>query len=94
MPVKLHQKGEKWRSINLDETENQIRARVIMPNQFQSDSFRIKILDETKGISLVIGRLKNKTTTTIQSYRFDKNKNWTIQKAISWLNENAKNRGN
>jgi len=69
----------------IEETENQIRARVAQPGRFEDGSFRSKDLGD--GISLILGRLKGETTLTDQSYRFSKAEGWTLSKARTWLTE-------
>jgi hypothetical protein len=73
-----------WSAGLIDETENELRARVIPPSHFQSGSFRRIALDEAGGIFAIIGKLKNETNTTVQAYRFMK-PNWTKEKAVAWL---------
>lgn len=63
---------------------NEHAARVVSPGKFQQDSFRRKKIDD--GVSIIIGRLIGKTTTTTQSYRFDKDK-FTAAEAKTWLKE-------
>jgi len=70
-------------------TENYIRIRVKNPNLFQPDSFRTIDISKSEGIKAVIGKLKGETTTTIQSYLFDKEK-WTLSEAQEWVREHAK----
>jgi len=65
-------------------TENYIRIRVKDPKDFEQDSFRIITLSKEKGIKAIIGRLKGKKTTTVQSYLFDKTK-WTVKEAKEWV---------
>lgn len=67
-----------------DETENVIKYRIKEPGLFQKDSFRVKEID--KGISLVLGKLKNETTMTTQSIMFDKEK-YDLEKAKKWIEE-------
>src|SRR3990172_62428 len=69
----------------LEETENEVRARVKSPGLFQEGSFRTKKI--TGGINIVLGRLKDEITMTPQSYRFKKEEGWTIEKARKWLSE-------
>jgi len=61
--------------LDLDK-ENQTHLRKV--------SYRTITLSEKKGIKAVIGVLKGKTTTVIQSYIFDKNK-FTVDEAKAWL---------
>lgn len=68
----------------LEQTQNEIRARVKMPGAFEEGSFKSK--DISDGIRIIVGKLKGETTTTTQSYRFRKPK-WDISKVKSWLNE-------
>jgi len=54
----------------------------------QKDSFRTITLSKEEGIKAIIGRLKGKTTTTVQSYLFDKSK-WSVSDAKKWVQKNA-----
>lgn len=72
----------------LDETPNQFRYRAKDPSLFQKGSFRTKKLD-TKGISIIVGRLEGKTTTTVQAYHFDKADGWTRTRTIAWIRRNV-----
>jgi len=73
-----------------DVTENTIRIRVRDPDDFQEGSFRtIRIGSEDEGIQATIGRLKGETSTTVQSYIFDKDK-WTVARAQAWVDEHKK----
>ena len=76
--------------ITAEVTANYIRLRQRDPDDFQRKSFKIIVLSASKGIKAVIGRLKGKTTTTVQSYLFDKTK-WTEKEAQDWV---AKHKGN
>ena len=63
---------------------NEHSARIIEPSEFQQDSF--KTISITIGIDAITGRLKGETTTTIQSYRFDKDK-FTVTQSKKWLRD-------
>lgn len=63
---------------------NEHSARIRNPGEFQKDSFRRKNIET--GIDIIIGRLKGKKTTTIQSYRFKKDK-FTVAQAKKWLKD-------
>lgn len=63
---------------------NEHAARIIDPGKFEKDSFRRKNI--TKGVDIIIGRLKGKTTTTTQAYRFD-DKIFTVAQAKKWLRD-------
>lgn len=63
---------------------NEHSARIVEPSEFQQDSF--KTINITIGIDAIIGRLKGETTTTIQSYRFDKDK-FTVVQSKKWLRD-------
>jgi cation transport regulator len=69
-----------------DVTDGYIRFRQREPSEFKKGSFRTITLSEKKGIKAVIGVLKGKTTTVIQSYIFDKNK-FTVDEAKKWLKD-------
>ena len=88
MPTRHITKGG-WKTSDIDETENEFRARVKNPSLFEDNSFRTIELDKSNGIFAIIGKLKNETSTTTQSYRFSKDKNWTKQKVVDWLNEKS-----
>lgn len=61
---------------------NEHAARVREPGSFQSDSFRR--INIAPGVDAIIGRLKGETSTTVQTYRFDKSK-FTAAEARKWL---------
>lgn len=63
---------------------NEHAARIRDPKDFQQDSFRRKNIET--GIDIIIGRLKGKTTTTTQAYRFKKSK-FTAAEAKKWLKD-------
>jgi hypothetical protein len=67
-------------------TDGFIRFRQREPKEFKKGSYRTITLSEKKGIKAVIGVLKGKTTTVIQSYIFDKNK-FTVDEAKGWLKD-------
>ena len=69
-----------------DETENEINHRVREPDRFQDGSFKRITLKEGKPrVFAIIGRLKGKTPSTIQSLRFPKDDTWTVAKAKQWV---------
>lgn len=62
-------------------------ARMVQPGKFQDGSFRsIQIGDKNSGITAIVGRLKGQKTTTVQAYRFDKDK-FTAAEAKKWLSD-------
>jgi hypothetical protein len=63
---------------------NEHAARIRNPGDFQPGSFRSKPI--RTGIRIIIGRLKGKRTTTIQSYRFHI-KHFTAAQAKKWLRD-------
>jgi len=65
-------------------TENYVRLRQRDPKEFQKKFFRMINIDSQKGIKAVIGRLKGETTTTVQSFLFDK-KRWSVKEAQKWV---------
>ena len=76
--------NELIKSIKPEITKNYIRIRQRDPDDFQKESFRIIVLSQFRGIKAVIGRLKEQTKTTVQSYLFDK-KNWDTKRAQLWI---------
>ena len=67
---------------------NEHSARVRNPGAFQEGSFRrITLGGKGSGVSAIIGKLKGQTTTTTQTYRFDKTK-FTAAEAKAWLKKN------
>lgn len=56
----------------IDITNTSIRIRQRDPGDFQKGSFRTIVLDKGKEIKAVIGKLKGKTTTTVQTLIFPK----------------------
>jgi len=62
---------------------NEHACRIQNPNKFQSDSFRrIK----SGKLNIIIGRLKGKTTTTTQAFRYPKEA-WTEAEAQAHCEE-------
>jgi phage-related protein (TIGR01555 family) len=70
----------------VETTRNQIRVRVARPGDFQKGSFRSITISKKKGISAIIGRPKGKSSTKVQSYRFDKKK-WDAKTAAAWVRD-------
>ena len=73
----------------VEETDDYIRVRVRLASEFEEGSFRTIDISKTQGIKAVIGRLKGKTSTTVQAYLFDKEKGWTVAKAKAWVEEHG-----
>jgi hypothetical protein len=73
-----------------DDSGDFIRSGHKDPDSFEKDSFRTITIDEKKGIKAVIGKLKGEDATTVQSYLFAKDKDWTVEKAKEWFAEHAK----
>ena len=84
-----------------EETKNEIRYRVRDPEHFEPDSFRRKALDGIEGVSILIGRLKQKhvpeggnpRALVLQAYRFARKTSenpdgWTLEKAKEWIDKN------
>ena len=63
---------------------NEHSARIIAPSRFQSDSFRRSNI--TKGIDIIVARLKGETSLTTQAYRFKKDR-FTVDQAKKWLRD-------
>lgn len=71
-----------------EETENEIRVRLKNPADFEKDSFRrIAVKKDKPRVFGIVGKLKGKDTTTLQSYRFPKDDGWTKEKATGWADE-------
>jgi hypothetical protein len=70
-----------------EQTDQYVRSGHRTPDEFESNSLRTVILSEEEGIKAVIGKPKGKHTTEIQSYLFDLNKGWTIDKAKAWFSQ-------
>jgi len=63
----------------IDETPNQYRVRIIDPKRFTK--LRTKTIG--KNIQLIIGRIGNSKTTSVQAIHFNKNK-WNKNNAMIW----------
>ena len=72
-----------------EETENFVHVPVRDADLFVDDSFRTITISEDEGIKAVIGKLKSDPNdpTKVQKFIFDKAKDWTLEKAQSWVNE-------
>jgi len=75
-----------------EETDEYIRSGHRSPEDFQEDSFRTITIDADKGIKAVIGKPKGKDTTEVQSYLFDKSKDWTVEKAKAWFEKHKESK--
>lgn len=63
---------------------NEHAARIRNPGEFTEGSFRR--LEVADGIIIIVGRLKGETTTSTQTYRFNRKK-FTAAEAKEWLKE-------
>ncbi len=61
-------------------------ARVREPSEFQANSMRR--MNQSGGVSLIMGRLKGSDKMTVQAYRFDKKK-FTADEAREWLKKHG-----
>jgi hypothetical protein len=68
-----------------ENTEQFIRSGHKNPAEFQPDTLKTVTLSEKEGIKAVIGKPKGKEAMESQSYLFDKNKGWTMEKAQAWF---------
>ena len=68
-----------------ENTEQFIRSGHRDPAEFQSDTLKTITLSEKEGIKAVIGKPKGKDTMEVQSYLFEKDKGWTVEKAKEWF---------
>src|SRR3989304_10136025 len=68
-----------------EDNADYVRSGHRSPDDFQSDSMRTITISEEEGIKAVIGKLKGEDKTTVQSYLFDKSKDWTVEKAKAWF---------
>jgi phage I-like protein len=77
----------------VDVTEEYIRIRQKDPGSFKKGAmkdgsdFNIMTLDTAKGIRAIIGILKGKNTTEVQSYLFRRDKGWNATKAQAWVDK-------
>ena len=66
-------------------------ARVRDPDEFQPNSFRSKTLPKSEGgkggVRMILGRLREESTMTVQAYRFPAD-SYSVEEAKSWLQEN------
>jgi len=78
----------------IETAKSQIRIRVADPDRFEG-KFVTKKLKDSKGVSLIMGKIKGEGTLTVQSLRFDISKGWTEEKAKEWAkgHEFAEKRG-
>jgi hypothetical protein len=53
--------------------------------EFQKDTLKTITLNEKEGIKAVVGKPKGKHTMEVQSYLFEKDKGWTVEKAKAWF---------
>ncbi|NSW82538.1 MAG: hypothetical protein HPY90_04555 [Syntrophothermus sp.] len=71
-----------------DETGTSYRYRIRAPDDFEEGSFRTIELQNTNGIKMVVGKLKNGTGSMVaQSLIFPKDQGWTLDKAKKWVKD-------
>ncbi len=63
---------------------NEHSARIVSPSRFQPESFRRQNI--TKGIDIILARLKGETTLSTQAYRFQKDR-FTVAESKKWLRD-------
>ena len=68
-----------------ENTEQHIRSGHRDPEEFQKDTLKTITLNEKEGIKAVVGKPKSKDTMEAQSYLFEKDKGWTVEKAKTWF---------
>lgn len=74
-----------------DDGKKYIRHRLKDPKLFQEGSFRtIKVKKDKPRVNGVVGKLKGKKVTTLQSLLFPKEDGWTLTKAKEWSKERFK----
>jgi hypothetical protein len=73
-----------------EETQNEIRFRVRAPGLFPENSMgdskfkTITIKGSRPRVKAIIGKLKGKSSTSVQALRFPKSDGWTLAKAQKW----------
>lgn len=53
------------------------------------NEFRLKVHSDKEGIRVIMGRLKSTGAWEVQAVLFAKAKNWTMEKALNWVNKNG-----
>ena len=66
----------------IESLKTEYAVRIIAPDKFKKSSFRSKRI--SPNVRIIIGRLKGKTISTVQAYRFNKEK-FSLEKVKSWL---------
>lgn len=70
-------------------TEQYVRVRVRDPNLFVSGTFRTVALNASEGVHAVVGKLKSTSQVLVQDFMFDREKDWTMDKALAWVKEHG-----
>jgi hypothetical protein len=73
-----------------ENTEKTIRSGHRGSQEFQPGSLKTIVLSEKDGIEAVVGKPLGKETTEIESYIFQKDKGWTLEKAKNWFSQHYK----
>jgi hypothetical protein len=68
-----------------ENTEKYIRSGHRNADEFQKDTLRTITLNVEEGIKAVIGKPTGKHAMEVQSYLFEKDKGWTVEKAKEWF---------
>ena len=72
----------------VDENDDSFRYRLKDPSRFEDGSFRTIVLKKSKPIvKAVIGRLKGKSVTTLQTLIFPKDQGWDSSKVRKWVSD-------
>jgi len=78
------------RGLPWEETDRFIRSGHLSPDKFEENTFQTIVLSKEEGIKAIIGKLKGKDATQVQSYLFDKSKGWTVEKVKEWFEKHHK----
>ncbi len=71
-----------------ESTDGEWAVRLRNPGDFQQDSFRrITMKRDKPRVFGIVGRLKNRTQTTLQSVRFPKEDGWTAAQCAEWMDQ-------
>lgn len=82
---------KKMQTKDAEETEKDIKIAFENQHKLDEKSFKTINVDSDKGIFAVIGKCNDSECSAhVQSYLFNKDKDWTKEKAIKWVEEHER----
>ncbi len=72
-----------------ENTEQFIRSGHRSPEESQQETLKTITLSEKDGVKAIVGKPKGSDSMEVLSYLFEKNKDWTVEKAKAWFQQHT-----